>query len=80
MSINSGIVLNLRLPKGDCLKVPACPAKEKTLSQMNMAGMPPPGSSGSPFKAMEYPPPSYLPPQSPSQLLRRNAHGNCTAA
>jgi hypothetical protein len=60
---NSGIVINEPVPsQGACVKNPACPANMKLLQKLNFGGMPPPGSPGSPFKPMTYPPPSQLPP------------------
>ncbi|MBV9104146.1 MAG: hypothetical protein JO060_11205 [Candidatus Eremiobacteraeota bacterium] len=56
----SGIVLDQTVPGGACLKEIVCPANMKLLSQLNFGPMPPPGSPGSPFIPMTYPPPKTL--------------------
>lgn len=59
---NSGIVLNQAEPSdSECLKTLYCDENIKNLELLNYSGMPPPGSSGSPFVPMQYPPPSKLP-------------------
>lgn len=65
---NSGIVLNESLP-GDktCQKTVDCKGNIAYLERLNFADMPPPGSKGSPFIPMEFPPPSKIPPGSPAR-------------
>jgi hypothetical protein len=60
---NSGIVLNQSYPTDpDCIKDLYCKENIGNLELLNYAGMPPPGSSGSPFTTMKYPPPGKIPP------------------
>ena len=58
-----GIAYGIRVPTSKkCQVNPACKANEKLLYMMNLNDMPPPGSPGSPFKKMQYPPPGVLKP------------------
>lgn len=62
---NAGIVADIKIPQSKtCQHNPACKAVENLLYRMNVTDMPPPGMSGSPFKKMEFPPPSVLYPGS----------------
>jgi hypothetical protein len=60
---DSGIVLNQPEPTDkECIKNLYCSENIKNLERLNYAGMPPPGTSSSPFEPMKYPPPSEIPP------------------
>lgn len=61
---SSGIVVGLPVPKDKlCVKNPTCPEDLKMLANLQENGFPPPGSSGSPFIKLQFPPPSVLKPQ-----------------
>lgn len=54
---SSGILLNQPVPTDlACLSNPACPENMAILANENSVGMPPPGTTGSPFSRLEHPP------------------------
>jgi hypothetical protein len=64
---SSGIVANQAVPQDpSCRKEPACAEDMAILGNLNFAGSPPPGSSGSPFVALARPPKSVLKPEKAS--------------
>jgi hypothetical protein len=61
---SSGVVLNQPVPTDpDCIKNPACSENLDIESTLNEIGFPPPGTSGSPFVPLQYPPAKVLKPQ-----------------
>jgi hypothetical protein len=61
---SSGVVLGLPVPTDpECIKLPDCSENMDIISTLNEIGYPPPGTSGSPFVPLQYPPPSVLKPQ-----------------
>ncbi len=60
----SGIVTGVAVAPGTgCVKEPDCAANMQILGTLDDEGYPPPGTSGSPFAPLKYPPPHVLKPQ-----------------
>jgi hypothetical protein len=65
--LSTGVVPNQAVPKDPtCQKNPACAENMALLAKLNFAGSPPPGSPGSKFIRLQFPPPSVLKPTQPS--------------